>query len=97
MKKWIPSWFPLISALFFAGRPLTVARLIVAVIVDSFNGQLGAWLTPHVGQEVLKCKPPLADCDPSSAVIFIRFSSLVKAAIFHSAPYIELDVSVVEL
>jgi hypothetical protein len=77
---------PTVSDLFEFCGPTTVARLVVAVVVDTIYGMYGAWLRPHVRCEVLESKwaePAFADRDSSTAVIGPVFDVGVAATCKH--------------
>ena len=75
----------LIPALFGAGGPPAVARLVVAIIVDSVERQHWRRGT-HIREEVLKFAPTFTNSDASSAVMLPLFCVGVRAALPHSPP-----------
>lgn len=74
-----------VSSLLNPRRPTTVAGLVVAVRISTIKGHpLGAW--SHVGDEVLKDHPALADRDASAAVIRPCWRAGIQASAFHGRP-----------
>lgn len=85
-------WSSLGSLLSIAGLllligPATVARFIVAVVVDPVDGMCRRWFRPEVNNKILEThQPPLADSNATAAVSRIFMVVGVKASLPHSAP-----------
>ncbi len=60
-----------VALLLFGRSPSAVARLIIAVVVDTINGVAGRRLFAHVGKEILKLLPAVANGDPPTAPIVV--------------------------
>src|SRR5580700_2153945 len=58
---------PPVAHLLLEGRPATVARFVVALVVDAVQRKVGRAFT-HIGEEVLEAAPALANGDTSTAV-----------------------------
>lgn len=43
-----------VGVLFGYGGPFTVGRLVIAIIIDSFDGVVRGWFLAHVFHEMLK-------------------------------------------
>ncbi len=81
---------PTVLCLFVSGCPTAVARLIVAVVVDAFNGVLGRRHVAHVGEKVLKgCCPAGANLDPPATVDFEMRASRIRASLNNALPAAE--------
>ncbi len=69
-----------------ACRPSAIARLVIAVVVDAFNG-MAKWAWPHV---IEKCReriePSGIDSYASTAVVLEVSSVRIKTARFHGLP-----------
>lgn len=84
---------PEVIHLLLTRGPAAVTRLVVAVDVDAVQLVLGAWPRTHVGEEVLKRVPSLADRDATTAVegkLRVRGCS---AAVPHIAPTFVLSAA----
>lgn len=68
--------------------PTAVARLVVAVVVNSIEAQ-SCWFLSHVGKKVLEFQPSFTNRDPSSAVMLPRLSPRITTAAQHRRPYRE--------
>lgn len=68
-----------------SARPIAVLWRIWSVCISSFQSQTIRSF-PHIGNEVLKNLPALANTNPSAAVIFPRLYIRVGAAPFHCRP-----------
>lgn len=67
-------------------RPATVARFVVAVIVNAVD-RAAAWPFAHVRQEVQEVgAPAIADRDSTGTVVAVRSVSTVIAPTIHGAP-----------
>lgn len=75
-----------IVSLFCACRPMTIAWLIVAIVIDSVNHMFRRWTRSHVFKEVLKCLPSRADSYATPAVSVVADGVFVRAAFQHSLP-----------
>lgn len=65
-------------------RPLAVARLVVAIAVDSLNRVLGRGPSAHVGNEIGKgIEPAVANVDSSASVARVRTQA---ATLTHGSP-----------
>ncbi len=67
-------------------NPPAVVRRIRTVIVDSFNRVVGARLPAHIGQEVFKRQPSLANDNSSPAIAMEACGFRVAASREHAAP-----------
>ncbi len=82
-----PSNISLISHLIYSKCPADVARLIVAVVVDSIDRVCYRWSWPHIAEKTLKRLAPLwTHTYTSPAVICERFIVLIQTAIQHVSP-----------
>lgn len=57
-----------VTSLHNLGCPSAIAGLVIACVVNSIKGMAGGWLAAHVGDEILKRFPSLANTNASSAV-----------------------------
>jgi hypothetical protein len=81
--------FSLVEILLRGCRPSAILFAVVAVVVFTVDSVLGhlplhrrtAWTLAHVGEEVLELVPPLADLDPTPAVVREYFVFGVVAAV----------------
>lgn len=71
--------------LFSTCSPSAIARLIVAVIVDTIQCQFW-WAFAHVGQKVLKRTPSFADRNASTAIVEIKSVAEIIATLKHGPP-----------
>src|ERR1700683_337350 len=75
-----------ILGLFLRRRPPTVARFVVAVVVDALDA-VSIRPLAHVGEEVLEDLPALADGDAGAAVMLVvRCPWVRRAAFSHRLP-----------
>lgn len=86
---WI--WFawkrkPSILGLFFSSSPSTITRLIVTVVINSFNSKsIGRF--SHIKKKIFKgINPSIANFDSSAAVSGISFIFRICASVFHRNP-----------
>lgn len=80
-----------IALLLGAGRPPAVSWLVVAVVVDPVNGIVGRRAAAHVGQEVGEgVAPPLADGNPTTAIVRKPRSGWAVATADHRTPAVPL-------
>ena len=76
-----------VVALFHASRPAHVARLVMAVVVDTIQGQLWRWPLSHVAQERSEIAPPrLHDRNPPTAVVVEQMVARVQASRLDAFP-----------
>lgn len=75
-----------IANLRFAGGPSDVAGLVVPVVVDPVEGEIGVRFPAHVGKEVFKRKPSVADGDAPASVVCVLFPVGVVDAHQHPLP-----------
>jgi hypothetical protein len=77
---------PLVAVLVLARDPATVFRLVVAIVVATFD--LEAWRArPHVFEESLERTPPASAHANTSAAVAVEFADLgVVAPLLHVAP-----------
>ena len=80
----------LIGKLFFPGSPTAVLRGIVSVVVLPIKRVRLARARPHVGEEILKTGPALANLNASTAVVFVRSVLRQFAAALHAIPNLVL-------
>ncbi|HYT24738.1 MAG TPA: hypothetical protein VEW05_31430 [Candidatus Polarisedimenticolia bacterium] len=65
--------------------PAAVAWLIISVIIAAINA-MRFWRIAHIGIEILKLQPPLAN-PYSSGSVFVIFSALgISTSLFHRTP-----------
>ena len=74
-----------VIGLLFGGAPLAVAWLVVAVVVDAVYGQPRRTLS-HIGEEVSKVSPSIADSDSSTSIEMPLTITLVCATSDHALP-----------
>jgi len=92
----MPEWHvgTLVGALFLGRCPSAIRRLVVAVVVDPVEGKTSGWAWPHVFEECReRAQPPLANLYSAAAISRIFLGSWVRAAGFHSRPYLVLGRS----
>ena len=65
--------------------PSAISRLVVPVVVDAIDTQ-SFGLRSHVGKEILKLAPSLADLDAAAAVTMPSFIFPSGASVSHGAP-----------
>lgn len=76
-----------ICGLLFRCRPTTVIRLVMTIIVETFDHHLRRWPAPHVFDEGCKTKrPSFANKNSPSAIAVIAFMVLVVASGNHPSP-----------
>lgn len=76
-----------VQALFFWGCPSAVARLVVAVVVDSVNAVVLRWTRTHVGEKLRKRElPGGAYSNPSPAVVSVTDAARGITAFNHLVP-----------
>ncbi len=81
-----PNVASLIARLLTSRRPSAVLRAIAFFVVDAINLVLGRRAVAHVGVEVFKFTPPVADDDSSASVVNIVRGLSVVATTFHVCP-----------
>ncbi len=75
----------LITGLFFSCRPSAILRGIVTIVVDALDAVLGRRIT-HVGIEVFKRLPTLADLNATRTVVMVRGAARILTSVFHTSP-----------
>jgi hypothetical protein len=76
-----------VERLLASGRPATVARFVVSVIVDAVNGVVGGRTRPHISQERGEViAPAVAHGDASPAVIRPALDVRVVTAVLEADP-----------
>lgn len=74
-----------VSDLLCLGRPPTIPRAIVAVVVNAINRH-ASWAITHVGQELLKDVPFFANSYASTSIVRKVFRGRVFTPLPHTAP-----------
>jgi hypothetical protein len=69
-----------IAHLLAFGSPVTVGRLVIAVVVESIQARAGRALA-HIGQEVLEMSPAITIRDPAGGVITILVPAFSSASL----------------
>ena len=77
--------FPILGLL-FSCCPTTVARLVVAFRIYTFNRVLLCRFLAHVGKEIFKFKPAFTNGNTPTAVAIIVGRFWVLASLFHGLP-----------
>ena len=77
-------WPPIVCLLFGCG-PSAILRLVVAVVVDAVDRQPRLAVT-HIGKEICKYVPPIADGYPASSVIHEPPAGWAVATLKHAMP-----------
>jgi hypothetical protein len=67
-------------------RPSAIGRLIVAVSILAFNRVRLRRLESHVRQEIPKITPSFADSNSAPAIVWIKISTGIRAALKHICP-----------
>lgn len=75
-----------IRCLLFFGGPTAVAGFIVASVVDAIERQPPRRSVAHVGQEIFKGHPAIANGNPARAVVFVTDVVRAIASAFHTFP-----------
>jgi len=76
-----------VLSLLYRSCPSAIDWFVVAVIVNSINRVLWAWLFAHINQKVRKrLQPALANCDASSSIAVIVRSARIAASSLHFFP-----------
>ncbi|MEY4387884.1 MAG: hypothetical protein RLY20_3167 [Verrucomicrobiota bacterium] len=75
-----------VSGLFFRRGPSAVVWRVMAAAVNSIKRVYGAWLAPHVRQEVFKVIPSFTDGDAAPAVAKVVGGSRIQASGAHGLP-----------
>jgi len=79
-----------VPILLSAGGPSAVARRVVAVVVDTLNGQPSRTLA-HIRQESREVVSPFfTHRDPAATVVLERGTAVVKASVFGGGPALVL-------
>ena len=76
----------LVSGLFRWSGPAAVIRAIVGIYVNAVNRVGAGWCGSHVGKEVLKLVPLLANLDSAPAVVWVILAAGIVAALHHVCP-----------
>ena len=76
-----------IFGLFFSGSPNAIFWAIPFLVVNSLNAK-PVWSFTHVIQKIGVVKPMFTNCDPSTAVVFVRFTFRTCASFFNALPYL---------
>lgn len=83
----------LVPRLLARGRPLAIARLVIAVVVDAFDRVIRGRLSPHVAFELFNVvEPRITDTNAATAIIFITDVFCVSAALAHGMPRAAYDL-----
>jgi hypothetical protein len=80
-----PSGGPAISGLLYACGPLAIFRLIVAVIVNAFNGH-ACRTRSHVSIKRIKRRPSLANGDAAATIEWIVIIVLIETFLTNTFP-----------
>lgn len=76
-----------VLSLFQLRCPAAVVLFVVAIAIFPVDRSLCKWLRSHILKEVDKrIEPPLADCDPATAVVVIFAIASVVASSLHLLP-----------
>lgn len=75
-----------ISCLLHRRTPFAIARLVVSIVVDTIDAVPWRGFIPHVVVKCFKRKPAITYRNASPAIVWIRFTTLVVAAIEHVLP-----------
>jgi hypothetical protein len=75
-----------IARLFPSGRPATILRLVIAVVVDTVDRMFSGRTTAHVGQECSERLPTVANADAASAVVLEPNVVRIAAPSLHALP-----------
>lgn len=67
-------------------RPLTVTRLVIAVIVDAVYPMLRGGFKAHISKKVFKLRPAFATTNPSPAIVLELAMLGIVAPLAHSIP-----------
>lgn len=76
-----------VNALSFAARPLAIFLAVVTVIVKAFKGH-ALTRQPHIGEEVLKFVPPLANFNSPRSIVGKARHVRIVASAEHGIPQI---------
>ena len=76
---------PFVGTLLDCGFPTAISGFVISIIINSSN-RSAIGFGAHVGEEVFKPEPPLADFYSSTSVIWKAFHMRIKAAFFHFVP-----------
>lgn len=77
--------------LLFSRSPAAIARLIIAIIIDSINTVFARWPYTHICEKVFEgVTPAVANFNTASTVIFIRVVVRIIATLCHPTPYPKL-------
>lgn len=76
---------PLVSLLLFLCRPITIVWLVISVVVAALYARASGTLA-HVGGEITKRFPPLANRDASASIIAPLMEVRVSTSAAHALP-----------
>lgn len=82
--------YTFVALLLGARRPSAIARLVVAVVVDSVQRVILRRSSAHVGQKSLERRPLLTHGNPAPTVIMVTGGIRVFAPLDHSGPRLKL-------
>jgi hypothetical protein len=74
-----------IATLLFLGRPFAIRWFVVSIIIYPIYALL-CWTCSHVGKEIFKFLPSLADFDASATVVFIICGFWIFTSLAHGYP-----------
>lgn len=77
---------PMVTVLLLVRSPSTVTGFVVPIIVLSIDAVSARWPGAHVGEEVFKTLPSLADLYPSSAVVCELLVVGIRTSLPHRRP-----------
>jgi hypothetical protein len=77
---------PTVKCLLLSGCPATVGRLVVAIVVDTFNSHPVLWLTHIFNESFYRLIPAITDSDASTTVMVVVLIVGVLASGSHRAP-----------
>jgi hypothetical protein len=86
MRTAAPSAAAAIVGLLFRSSPTAVIRRVASVVVYAVDRMTRRWASSHVGQEIFKALPSLADSNASASVIGIGWIGWSAASGFHFHP-----------
>src|ERR1700749_465629 len=76
-----------VAALFLHSGPSTICRLVVLIVVFSFDGMFWRRPRPHIGIEIFETgKPTIANFNASHSIMRKTFRFWIIAASLHFAP-----------
>jgi hypothetical protein len=78
--------FTPIDSLFFFRRPTTVVGRVIAIVVNAVDAVKTAWSSPHVGEEIYKFTPTLANDYAAFTIVFIADRFRISTPSMHVGP-----------